>query len=183
MRPDVHAAALRSAAKLVLGMASFAAVTTGCSSEATDDTGISDDAVTTKGPMTIDEIDPKGEVPEETSKACQATLASAFPAPGDYHWLPVPVESDVAACCDEELSKHGSMTPYRWDCCAAYDETATLQTDEDGNVIPWSAPTGMQKHGWACTPWGPPVPPQMRRSKKMSPRRHDMNRFLAAQVA
>lgn len=193
MRPDVHAAALRSAAKLVLGMASIASVTVACSSETTDDTGASTDAVMTKNDnatkknATDDDLAlTGGATGEPTSKECAATLASAFPTPSGYEWTPVPQPPKVAACCDEELTKHGWTTAYRWDCCVAYDENAPLETDKEGNPIPWSAPTGMHKHVLACTPWGPPVPPQMnrlqRRNRKLSPARHDMNRFLASQI-
>ena len=118
-----------------------------------------------------------------TSKECKATLSSAFPTPGDYQYEAVAQPHDVAACCDEELVKHGAGTPYRWDCCVAYDETAPVDPGKDGKVDPWDAPTGMKKHAFACTPWGPPVPPKMKRSKKPSPARRDMNLFLAAQVA
>lgn len=193
MRPDVHAAALRSAAKLVLGMASIASVTVACSSESTDETGASTDAVMAKNDnanktndtTTIDLGEGTGT---ETTKACKATLQTAFPNPSfkDYgHATPQPKE--VLDCCDSELSGHGSLTSYRWECCFAYDENANVTPGEDGKVDPWDAPTLSKNHGWACTPWGPPVPPQMnrmqRRSKKLSPARRDMNRFLAAQVA
>src|SRR4051812_20204255 len=82
MRPDVHALALRSAAKLVLGMASLGSVATGCSSEATDETGASTDAVMTKNETA-------------TTAECKETLASAYPQPGGYQWTPVAEPADV----------------------------------------------------------------------------------------
>lgn len=189
MRPDVHAAALRSAAKLVLGMASFAAI--GCSSEAADDTGASTDAVMTKDDSTkktddtMVDLDLGNGTGEATTKECKATLAATFPSPSfkDYgHATPQP--ADVLECCEQELAKHGSATEYRWACCFAYDENAKVDPGKDGEVDSWEVPTlSSHAHGFACTPWGPPVPPKMKRDRKMTPRRRDMNRFLAAQVA
>jgi hypothetical protein len=195
MRPDVHAAALRSAAKLVLGMASIASITTACSSEATDDTGASTDAVMTKdntdtNQKTDDSMLNLGEgTGQATTAACKATLSTAFPHPSfkDYGKA-TPQPADVVDCCKQELAKHGSMTAYRWECCFAYDENVTVDPGDDGKVDPWDVPTLSSKApGFACTPWGPPVPPQMnrmqKRHRKLSPARRDMNRFLAAMVA
>jgi hypothetical protein len=193
MRPDVHAAALRSAAKLVLGMASLASITTACSSEATDDTGASTDAVMTKdnndSKKTDDTMLSFGNgTGEATTAACKATLESAFPHPTfkDYGKA-TPQPGDVLDCCKQELAKHGSMTKYRWECCFAYDENAKVDPGKDGEVDPWDVPTlSSQAGGFACTPWGPPVPPQMnrmqRRNKKLSPARRDMVRFLVSQI-
>lgn len=195
MRPDVHVMALRSAAKLVLGMASIASIT-GCSSSAPEGTSSAEDAVTTPGGAAKSDTADRGvanddpfaiEVTkdEPTSKACQATLAAAFPNPGGYQWEPVPQPTAVVTCCDEELTKHDASTEYRWECCVAYDESATGEKDEDGHVNPFSLPTGMHSHAMACTPWGPPVPPSMHRLRRVdptAPRRRDLRRSLVSRI-
>jgi hypothetical protein len=43
-------------------------------------------------------------------------------------------------CCTEHLDKGGSSSALRWECCSALPETASPS---------------------ACTPWGPPCPPEM----------------------
>lgn len=43
-------------------------------------------------------------------------------------------------CCNEELAAHGSSSKLRWECCSALDPNAQAM---------------------ACTPWGPPCPPEM----------------------
>ena len=47
------------------------------------------------------------------------------------------------ACCTEELVKHGSGATARFECCSALGDL----------------PAGAR--GSACTPWGPPCPPEM----------------------
>lgn len=188
MRPDVHALALRSAAKLVLGMASLATVTTACSSETTDETGASTDAVMTKNDdakatndnaVVID--NGLGGTGAQTTAECKEVLASAYPHPGGYQWEPVAEPADVVACCNQELVAHGAGSHYRWDCCVAYDPNATPSTDATD-----TKPSFRDSIGWACTPWGPPVPPSFdrvnKKTRKMSPARRDMNRFLASQL-
>ena len=44
-------------------------------------------------------------------------------------------------CCHEELDAKHAQAPHRWACCSA--------------VAPGT------EHGTACTPWGPPCPPEM----------------------
>lgn len=184
MRPDVHALALRSAAKLVLGMASLATVTTACSAEATDETGASTDAVMTKNDTNDKATNDNaildnglGGTGAQTTAECKETLASAYPHPGGYQWKPVAEPADVVACCHEELVAHGAGSHYRWDCCVAYDPNATPSTGASDGTQSFE-----QSIGWACTPWGPPVPPAMKRIRKASPARRDMNRFLASQL-
>jgi hypothetical protein len=168
MRPDVHAAALRSAAKLVFGMASLSLVA--CTADPTEESSASDNALTnskgdangsTNNGNTGDngngETNPTNE---PTTPECKATLASAFPQPSGYEWKPVPQSPDVVACCDQELTKHDAMTKYRWDCCVAYDP-ATVPAGQKPKGIGFS-----DGHGMACTPWGPPVPPSMNRMKR-----------------
>jgi hypothetical protein len=150
MRSDVHSAALKAAAKVAF---SVALLNTACANEASTDDEASNESALAKGPA--------AEAPDchddKQPKACSSVLASAFPTPGGYQWEPVPQSAEVVACCDKELTVHGAMTPYRWDCCVAYDPKAV-----DGGTPPgpWSG-----GHGLACTPWGPPVPPSMNRRK------------------
>lgn len=46
-------------------------------------------------------------------------------------------------CCTEELVKHGTGSKFRWECCSALADV----------------PQGAEPS--ACTPWGPPCPPEM----------------------
>lgn len=43
-------------------------------------------------------------------------------------------------CCTEELAAHSSSSKLRWECCSALDANSNAM---------------------ACTPWGPPCPPEM----------------------
>ena len=76
------------------------------------------------------------------------TLASTDPLhdkPGVYGAfvdLTVRGSARTHECCNEELAK-GAGAPHRWACCSAVD-----------NVVPAGG-------GAACTPWGPPCPPEM----------------------
>lgn len=174
MRPEVHAAALRSAAKLVLGMASLATLNIGCSSETAEgETASNDSAVTTTEKAACAE--PKK--PAEPT-ACGAVLHAAFPDPSGYAWEPVKQSAEIVSCCKAELIEHDAMTPFRWDCCVAFD--AAAQEDPDTEFPTTVAHTpGI---GTACTPWGPPVPPSMKRKTRRSPARRDMAAFLAQAI-
>ena len=132
MRNDVHTAALKAAAKVAFSMA----FVSGCSSSAGEPTGESESAVMTYGSPSK----------PDAAVSCTDVLAATFPKPGDYQWEPVPQSAEVVSCCKEELEAHDASTPYRWDCCVAFDP-------KTGDT------TG---HAMACTPWGPPVPPAMK---------------------
>jgi len=141
MRPDVHAAALRSAAKLVFGMASLVA----CTKETSEDATTTDNSAVTSATK------------KKNDDCCTEKLKETFPTQGGYQWTPVPQSADVVACCDKELTKHEASSKYRWDCCVAYDP-ATVPDGGEPEGIGFSG-----GHGMACTPWGPPVPPAMKR--------------------
>ncbi len=155
MRNDVHLAALRAAARVAFSVASVAMVNGCASEEASSDSASNESALASK-----DDAKPAPDAtPSKPSKpsSCEAVLASAFPEPGPYQWEPVPQSAEVVACCADELESHGAMTPYRWDCCVAYDPAT---------VPPGEEPMLGGGPGFACTPWGPPVPPSMDRLTK-----------------
>jgi len=87
--------------------------------------------------------------------------AAAFPAPAEYKLEPEGHSKDVVACCDDELAEEGSSTPYRWDCCVAH-EAEVRPDDAFASML-------QAKHGAACTPRGPPVPPAMNRARQARP--------------
>ena len=178
MRSDVHHAALKAAAKVAFSVA----LLNGCSgvdalrgAESADgDEALSNEAAIaasstkkpaqksgTKKPAAAEPCPDAGtEADAAPAKpSCEALLAATFPIPADYKWEPEPQSKDVVACCDEELTTKDAMSTYRWDCCVAYDPTAT----PDPNVG-----SGMNEHAMACTPWGPPVPPSMKRARRSS---------------
>jgi len=150
-----HFAALKAAAKVAFGITVLA----GCYAEtATSDEG--DQTASTES-----DYKKKAKTPSATTtschhdagqpappKSCDQVLASAFPDAGGFTWNwekdgGAPVADDVKSCCEETLSKNFGQGPYRWACCDALDNGASSS----------------QNIGIACTPWGPPVPPRMRR--------------------
>lgn len=145
MRTDVHFAALRAAAKVAFSMA----LLNGCSNAAAVDN--EEDAT---GADKSDEALASSEAamtsPDCPDHTCSSVLSSTFPKPGDYRWEREPRSKRVVECCKKELRNHEAQSKYRWDCCVAYNP----ETGE-------SAADGAE--GWACTPWGPPVPPSMER--------------------
>ncbi|MBX3209156.1 MAG: hypothetical protein KF764_29250 [Labilithrix sp.] len=170
-RSATHGAALKAAAKVAFSMA----LLNGCSSadgvfgdEAEGDEAVSSESAVTSGsPKTGAPKRALGKKPcpsedgaEPAKPSCEATLTAAFPTPGNYQWEPVAQSKDVVACCDEELTKNGAGSEYRWDCCVAYDPTV----DPEGR-----GPRSGGTHGMACTPWGPPVPPSMKRGRRANP--------------
>jgi hypothetical protein len=148
MRSDVHARALRAAAKVAFSVAFLG----GCSGA---QTGANDplDGENTDG---VDEAELKSgchEVPPTPAKdasapklSCEQVVASAFPTEGDYPGAKQNVSAAVQTCCATLLEKsQGALAAHRWDCCANLPADAGQQVSI------------------ACTPWGPPVPPRMRR--------------------
>ncbi|MBX3186439.1 MAG: hypothetical protein KF819_05455 [Labilithrix sp.] len=86
-------------------------------------------------------------------KSCEQIVDAAFPTEGDYPGVKQDVSTEVQACCVELLTKSmGMMDAHRWDCCANVDRS-----------------TASQEVNMACTPWGPPVPPAMRKTKRPTP--------------
>jgi hypothetical protein len=164
MRSDVHSAALRAAAKVAFSVAFIS----GC----TAPTDVTEEGATGRGgtePATtesdISTKNPKNPKKKSTSKSadvaapcqhdkdasapklsCEQVVAAAFPTEGTYPGVKKAVSAEVQTCCVELLDQsHGALADHRWDCCA------NLPADAG------------QKVGMACTPWGPPVPPSMKR--------------------
>jgi hypothetical protein len=135
MRKDIHLAALRAGARVAFSTALLA----GCS--AGPETGTSDPAT--------DNLTGKsdaGACVPGAKFSCTDLIEAAFPGTDD----PSPgtkqtVAHAVQACCAEELAAKRGFIEHRWACCANLD------------------PSDSTHVGAACTPWGPPVPPAMRR--------------------
>ena len=170
MEKHVHAAALRAAAKVAFSMAFI-----GCSSpakapsqEAADGEGY--DTVTSdvteapaRGASGGASAKPAAPVPPchkdagtTTTRSCKEVVASAFP---DAGWVSpgegTPVSDQVKACCTELLTTNEfDAFAERWACCDAV------------GAFSGGGPPGI---GMACTPWGPPVPPAMRRKPTKPP--------------
>jgi len=144
MRPDVHSQALRAAAKVAFSVVFLG----GCSSAATQD---ANDALDGEGYASADEAELRSGCHKTRDAAapklsCEQVVASAFPTEGDYPGAKQSVSAQVQTCCVELLEKsQGALAEHRWDCCA------NLPADAG------------QSAGIACTPWGPPVPPRMKR--------------------
>ncbi len=174
MRSDVHHAALKAAAKVAFSVA----LLNGCSgtnalrhgAESADDDAVSDESAIaasvtkepgTKEPAAVEPCPDAGtEADAAPAKAsCEALLAATFPDPDEYKREPEAQSKDVVACCDEELATKGAMSTYRWNCCVAYDGDAAPSD-------PLAPLDGVRAA--ACTPWGPPVPPSMKRAPRSS---------------
>lgn len=160
MRSDVHFAALRAAAKVAFSVAFIG----GCAAQAAE----SDEASNPDGtePATSAEADlsAKNKTKKKTETAsalpsschhdagvpklsCDQVVAAAFPTEGKYPGTKQSVSAEVQTCCLEVLADHdGGLPAHRWDCCA------NLPAGDHGETV-----------GIACTPWGPPVPPAMKR--------------------
>ncbi len=136
MKPEIRRAALRAAAKAALVM------TIGCSGGK----GSPPPSSTTPDP-----------VPVAAGASCADHLGGLATAKPEALAADDPLRSrgevygafaDVAArqsartqeCCAEALERDGSSAAQRWECCSALPATAQAM---------------------ACTPWGPPCPPQM----------------------
>lgn len=165
MRSDVHASALRSAAKVAFsvaflgGCSAAPAVTAG--EEAATGNPDEVEPVTTESDLAAKKPKAKrkppapsstrchGDEPKPTA-SCASVVAAAFPTDGDYPGVKQSVSSEVRACCVELLDESkGSLAEHRWDCCAN---------------LPDNHPASITI---ACTPWGPPVPPAMRASRRV----------------
>ncbi len=167
MRSDVHSAALRAAAKVAFSVAFIS----GCSSPAspTDlaDGELGDGAEATEPGTSESEYSTKKKKPSRAAQlaagchedkkdasvpklTCEQVVNAAFPAEGNYPGAKKTVSAEVQTCCVELLEKsQGSLANHRWDCCA------NLPADAGQSV------------SIACTPWGPPVPPSMKRRGRL----------------
>jgi hypothetical protein len=165
MRSDVHAAALRAAAKVAFSVAFIG----GCAAQ----TAEGEDPATADGTpaatsaeadlsakKTKKKTDKSSALPAGCHHAdasapklsCDQVVAAAFPTEGNYPGKKENVSAEVQTCCAELLGdRDGGLTAHRWDCCA------NLPADPGQNI------------GIACTPWGPPVPPSMKRRAIATP--------------
>ena len=149
MTPDIQRAALRAAARLAIPAFLFA-----CGSTTASPTN--DESSSTSSESDLSAASCKNKVdrycaaehPYETKQdCCRAEVADAdFPTP--VHWGADPdprVDALTRGCCqvlaDEATQNNTFSFPERGECCPA---------------IGWNA-------AGSCTPWGPPVPPAMRR--------------------
>jgi len=156
MNRDVHLAALRAAARVAFSMALPVALVSGCA--AASETSGGEESASTEDALKSSKKKPCHEDAGPAKPSCDSVLASAFPGPDTYQWEPVAASAEVVACCDKELTDKGASSAHRWACCVAYDP-ATV------NVDAGESPAFANGHGMACTPWGPPCPPSMRRGR------------------
>ena len=179
MRADVHLAALKAAAKVAFSVV----LLNGCGGTA-DGTGSGTNAASKANGSSSGSPAPSaadnGTQPPASSKPptteppplssadagppqnCDELLTSTFPTAetDPYQWTPVAHSKEVVGCCLAELKKNDTGSKYRWDCCVAYD--------------PQETPTGpgighRDDLIGACTAWGPPVPPSMKRARRSTP--------------
>ena len=168
MRPDVHSAALRAAAKVAFSVAFLG----GCAAQAggadeaanadgTQPSTTSESDLSAKKKKTKNEHTAASDLPSSCHHAdaavppklsCDQVVAAAFPGEDMYPGKKESVSAEVQTCCLELLTdRDGGLglgaTSHRWDCCANLPDNA-------GNDV-----------GIACTPWGPPVPPAMKRRR------------------
>ena len=163
MRPDVHSAALRAAAKVAFSVAfisgcSAPVATETAAKDPTDPTYGADDTEveTSEADLSSPKKKPTGSKTAHLTSGCHKdastpppptcdqVLNSAFPTEGQYPGTKQSVSAQVQTCCVEMLtSDTGWMSTHRWDCCANLPENP----GQNLNI--------------ACTPWGPPVPPSM----------------------
>lgn len=157
MRNDVHFAALRAAAKVAFSVAFVG----GCSAATTladDETGeTTESAYNAKKPSKTVKPPCPTKTKDAGKPSCDAILASAFGDAGAWPTGDEPVSPEVKSCCAEAITKSLAQDPisgradYHWQCCGATNWGADI--DVDGGI------------GMACTPWGPPVPPAMKKRK------------------
>lgn len=167
MRSDVHSAALRAAAKVAFSVA----FVSGCSAPASpvdaSEGDYGDDTEATEPGTSESEYGAKKKKPSRFSQlasgchedkdagpklSCEQVVNAAFPTEGNYPGEKQTVSTAVQTCCVELLEKsQGALASHRWDCCA------NLPADAGQNI------------NIACTPWGPPVPPSMKRRGKLLP--------------
>lgn len=169
MRSDVHSAALRAAAKVAFSVAFIG----GCAAQTAEgeDPATADGA----GAATSAEADLSAKAKKAKKNSGKATAApgchhadasapklsceqvvnAAFPTDGNYPGVKQSVSAEVQTCCVELLAPSDGGVPmlaeHRWDCCANLPADAGQQV----NI--------------ACTPWGPPVPPAMKRRALPAP--------------
>jgi hypothetical protein len=156
MRQDVFQAALRATAKLALSMV----VVSGCASTAgSEDTNSSEADVKASNKYAKDagaSCDELLTTLDTEFKAWIAVKNNADAGPADHPERPL-VSAETTACCRTDLAAKGFRAPHREACCQL--AVSWMEEIQDG---------GDPKVANACTPWGPPVPPAMKRAKKTS---------------
>lgn len=164
MRNDVHLEALKAAARVAFSVAFLggcAAATNPANDDGSDDgpQASEDDLRASSGHKKKHHADasttPTTQAPCHGSTdvdagstepvSCDAVLASTFPTPSNYPGDKKEISAQAASCCEQILTSGNLGGEHRWDCCAN---------------IAWN---GNEQIGMACTPWGPPVPPAMKR--------------------
>jgi hypothetical protein len=148
-----HFTALRAAARVAFGIA----VLGGCTAAATEE-----DSASTESDIKAKKAKAEDDCPShedagakpDAKPSCENVLASAFPDGGSFMDMqnPPQVSDEVKTCCVEHLTSESEETwklQYRWSCCGVLDN--------------WNNPD--PKISMACTPWGPPVPPSMKRRR------------------
>jgi hypothetical protein len=139
MRPEIRRAALRAAAKAALVMS------IGCSSG--PGSPAPSNTTTTQGPQPAAtscaaHLDALAVVkPEEL--AADDPLHARMDVYGAFADRAARDSARTQACCEETMIADGSNAAHRWQCCSALA----------------SLPAGAEPS--ACTPWGPPCPPEM----------------------
>lgn len=165
MRDEIHGAALRAAAKVALTM-STAAIFAGCSREGNTDTKLvkADPQATDAAPaapsvsaVTIEKTaclagDGKAPTAKELD-CCVAKAKNAFP-------------QDVAVSAATGAGDAGVLSePTLVACCSAILNATVTGTQMDLTYEQERACCHTQGPQWwqhpACTPWGPPMPPEM----------------------
>lgn len=169
MNRDVFSAALRATAKVAFSMA-----VVGCSASESAETASTESDIEKGCPDEKNaDAGPSGSNVGTGSKAdsgpsCDALLA-AFSAEHEKYEsevgahfadggtagdapTPATISTETKSCCYDEVSKQGFRSPHREACCYG-GALSWLEALESGN-------TNIQA---ACTPWGPPVPPAMKR--------------------
>jgi hypothetical protein len=138
MREEILRAALEAAAKDTMS----AVVLAGCSGEhttsptATAPTSAATTATTAAATST------STSAPPPPQPDCKDLVHDAFSGSNDpYPGAKKSVSPEVARCCDKLLIATDGMMDNRWDCCANHSPSVNI--------------------GAACTPWGPPMPPEM----------------------
>lgn len=148
MDKQAHFAALKAAARVAFGVV----VLGGCTAAATEEDTVASESEINKAPCPS-KAD-AGAKPD-AKPSCESVLASAFGDAGNdwsFTQNPPAVSQDVKTCCSEHLKSETGETwnlQYRWACCGVLDN--------------WNNPD--QSIAIACTPWGPPVPPSMKRRR------------------
>ncbi len=155
MRREVHRKALRAASNVAFSVALI-----GCGAASEDAKSTNGDTPDDGTAATAAESElrakPKhgaschdGGAADAKPADCKTVVDAAFPTAGDYPGTKQDVSSEVQACCLEMLTTSGAtIGVHRWDCCA-------------------NVPSGSNVMA-ACTPWGPPVPPAMKRRARGS---------------